>query len=282
MSLQIFENETTVLTKTRLSVVELEANLHIYRMTSTAEKVSATGPLTVDVKRKIPDQSTWGFVDDENLEKLKAGGEFSKRNLHYLSKHGQELFRTQGWGAWDDKQLLGLREDVFEHITANPDLDTIVNIKYDSNMLMDRNGDPLPVALHFDYISHGGITDGRYDLKLLAAHLLTRDDVWIYPNQGGWRKDDVDRTKRATTVEECITEIPYYNRERGSAQTVYFRWMPTLEAYRKMWANCGGKYPSTDMHQAIFDLDLLGLRACGAALFDDYHRSTRYDNCGND
>lgn len=53
-----------------------------------------------------------------------------------------------------------------------------------------------------------------------------------------------------------------------------FIWMPSQEDYLKMWERIK-TYPLTfslfDRFQAIFDEDLLGLRAGGAAYHDDFY-----------
>jgi hypothetical protein len=45
-----------------------------------------------------------------------------------------------------------------------------------------------------------------------------------------------------------------------------FRWVPDLATYRRAWARCletDCKFPSTMFARAVYDLDLLGLRAAG-------------------
>lgn len=286
MKAEIFENQSTVVIKTELQTVELEDNLHMFKLTTSSEQVDNTGTVKADVGKLAPEITAQGFLDTKNLKALKAGKKYTTRPLSYLSKRAQELFRTKGWNAWDDKADLELRADMFEQILKVKDLDTIVHFDYSSHMMFDRHGKPLPVAVNFDYISNGGITDGRYDLEKLAAHLLSREDIWVYPcKDRKWYPDAVDYTGRATEVEQCITAVPYYNAERGCSKTIYFRWMPTADDYRRMWDLCVAnkkQFPSTYRHQAIFDLDLIGARAAGAALFDSYHKTTKYDNCGND
>jgi len=146
-------------------------------------------------------------------------------------------------------------------------------------MLANYAGQVLPVGIEFDYISHGGITDGRYDLEKLAKHLLARNDCKIY--KVNYRGDLYDTTKYATTVKEAIVDIPYYNANHYCQKTIYFIWQPNAADYARMWDWCianNKKYPSTSMHQAIFELDLIGARAAGAALFDSYHKSKEYHN----
>ncbi len=292
-------NFSTVVVSSSLRYQQIEKDINAFVLTSAAELMASTGDLKRDVAQMIPTKVEQGFVDDRNLRKIQRGKTYKKLDFVQLDAATREMVRQEGWAAWE-KIGYDRSTDVF---AAVADPDCLVRIESSSHMLFDRHGDPLPVGINFDYISHGGVTDGRYDLKKLAAYLLTRDDVWIFPKKGGWRRafqsqigyqnfvntgtatnvnqDECDRSKRATKVEECITDIPSYNSERGASQTIYFRWAPTVGDYRKMWAHCTAnypRYPSTCMHHAIFELDLIGARAAGCALFDEYHKSTRYES----
>jgi hypothetical protein len=271
----------TAVVSTRLQYKQVEKGIAAFKIASTVETVKSVGELKVNLASLIPTAETSGYVDDRNLKLLRQGKPYQTLQFWRLDASTRELIRTGGWQAWEKAGYVKSK-DVFEAV-ADPDC--LVKVDTGSHMLFDRYGAALPVGINFDYISHGGITEGRYDLKKLAAHLLSRDDVQIFPRKEGWRTDQCDKEGRATQVDQCITNIPYYNSERGASQTIYFRWAPTKEVYQRMWAHCLKKkkqYPSTYMHQAIFELDLLGVRACGAALFDDYHKSTRYNSREDD
>ncbi len=72
----------------------------------------------------------------------------------------------------------------------------------------------------------------------------------------------------AKTVEEAVASIPYYNERRGRTKTINFVWAPSVEDFRHVWSVAeayGGSHPWSDRHQAMFDTDVLGLRAGGAA-----------------
>jgi hypothetical protein len=274
-------NFSTVVVRSSLRYQQIEKDINAFVLTSAAELMASTGDLKRDIKQMIPAKAEQGFVDDRNLWLIQQGKTCKKLDFVQLDAATREMVRQEGWTAWE-KIGYDRSNDVFEAV-ADPDC--LVQVDASSHMLFDRHGVPLPVGINFDYISKGGITDGRYDLKKLAAYLLTRDDIRIFPRKAGWDSSKCDREGRATKVEECITDIPSYNSERGCSRTIYFRWAPTQEAYRKMWAHCTAgdkKYPSTRMHQAIFELDLIGARAAGCALFDEYHKSTRYENVRDD
>jgi hypothetical protein len=274
-------NVSTVVVSSRLRYQRIEKNINAFMLTRAGELAKSEGRLKCDVDHMISSTLQQGFVDDRNLRKIQQGQSYKKLDLMQLDAATREMVRTEGWTAWE-KINYDRSRDVF---AAVADPDCLVRVDVSSHMLFDRYSEPLPVAVNFDYISHGGITDGRYDLKRLAAHLLTRDDIQVFPRKDGWRRHECDRNARATKVEECITDIPGYNSERGCSQTIYFRWAPSSEDYRRMWAHCiesKAQYPSTCMHQAIFELDLIGARAAGCALFDDYYKSTRYEHTKDD
>lgn len=274
-------NISTVVVSSRLRYQKIEDNLNAFMLESSAELAESKGELRRDVAHMIPAQVQQGFVDDRNLRLIQRGKSYKTKVFIQLDADLRELVRQEGWSAWE-KIGWDRSRDVFSAVS---DPDCLVRVDVSSHMMFDRRGDALPVAVYFDYIAGGGISEGRYDLDKLAAHLLSRDDIWVFPRKSGWRRDDCDRESRATTVEECITDIPYYNSERGSSKTIYFRWAPTAEDYRRMWAHCLAKkkqYPSTYMHEAIFELDLIGARAAGCALFDDYYKSTRYESTEDD
>lgn len=285
-----YTNIATVTRETTLNVIALGDGLNVFKLSTTHQRKTSTGTLKVAPEKK-QDTSRQGFIDDANLEKLTKGRAYKTLgHLHILLAESREIMRTHGYVFYNDKALSAqfkkfVLDNVFDAIAEErAGVNDIVEYKNGCHMLFDRFGKPLPVAISFDYISHGRISEANYDLEKLAAHLLTRDDVVIYPCKG-YSRDSVDTDKVAQNTQEAICAIPYYNSERGKSKTVYFKWIPSLEDYRTMWDECikrGGEYPSTHMHHAIFDLDLLGLRACGAALHDSYWKDTERDEVEED
>ena len=280
MDIQVFENTTTVVKKTALKVIEVDTDLYAFSLKTTASRKSTAGTFsTLTPGRSTTDVQ--GFVDAANLEKLKAGKDYKTRSLLVMPLAMQEALREKGWRMWSDKAYAKWcpNNKAFDDVN-DPTFDAsmVVDIRHDCHMLFDYNDKPLPVGVEFDYMSHGMITNGRYDLERLAKHLLSRSDCKIYKRND--RRSDVEAATYATTVKDAIVDVPYYNVSNGCSRTIYFVWQPSAADYTRMWERClisNKRYPSTDMHKAIFELDLLGVRAAGAALFDDYYKSTEYE-----
>lgn len=284
MDIQVFENTTTVVKKAALKVIEVDTDLYAFSLKTTASRKSTAGTFsTLTPGRSTTDVQ--GFVDADNLEKLKAGKSYKTRNLMVVPLATQEALRQKGWRLWTDNAYSAWAPNkAFDDVSAAGfDASMVVDLRHDCHMMFDYNGNPLPVGVEFDYISHGMISNGRYDLEKLAAHLLTRSDCKIYKRAR--YGSEVDTDKYATTVKDAIVDIPYYNVGRGCSRTIYFIWQPNAADYARMWDWClanNKKYPSTDMHRAVFELDLIGARAAGAALFDEYYKSTEYEEDRND
>lgn len=284
----IYENTTTLVRRTVLRTHEIEPGLLAFKRQTTHTRSKDEGTLTMPPERRVPDE-VQGIIDADNLAKLLAGKSYTTRSdLSLVLPEVREIMRTLGY-AWTLSDKVRER---FEALTpkgvydafadGRATADDLVWLKHDSHMLCDRNGQVLPVAILFSYID-GRIDNRTYDLKTAAAHLLTRDDVTLFPVKD-WREEpDLDGV--AKTVEEAIAPVPHYNRDGGRTHTITFRWSPSVEDYRKMWAECeriGGKYPSTEKYRAVFNLDLLGLRACGAARCDDYYQDVRPERNDDD
>ena len=130
-----------------------------------------------------------------------------------------------------------------------------------SHMLFDRFGGVLPVAVYCDYIG-ARMHNGAYDLKR-AVEILANDA----------RIRFVRSARNSKNNSNPIEAIPYYNAEDGRSECISFWFSPTAEDARLLWKKqqaYGGRYPSTRLHEAMFDLDILGLREGGAARFASY------------
>lgn len=261
MTLTTQANITQTLT---LDVIDIEPDLHVYRLVTAYTLDNQEGDLTPLLPGTV---TRTGFITSKNLAKLKKGKSWSDENqFSVVFAQGRKMMRTHGYiyasGDTDLQDALDTHcaDDVFDAFsTQNATPDDIVIFRNDCHMLLDRTGAPLPLAVSFDYISNGRISNGTYDLEKLVAHLQTRDDIVF--------------TTQEVPTQNPIVNIPSYNSEPGRDKTASFTWIPTLEDYRTVWEEClayGTSYPSGEFFRAIFELDMLGLRACGAALAKTY------------
>jgi len=172
------------------------------------------------------------------------------------------LAREYGWGSdqfYKECEILS-KTPYTRFMEGSATAQDIVFFQGSSHQLFDVDKRPLPVAMRFSYI------DGRFDntvyrLDKALEILRKRDDIRLEAEDRWQKPGEVNR-------------IPSYNAEPGRDQCIQFVWMPTVEDYRRMVAKCeeiGGRYPSTNRYQAVFDLDIFGLRAGGAAKFSDFY-----------
>lgn len=197
-----------------------------------------------------------GFVDERDLPSLINKLHFTPEEQSgwtICSPKLLEIVKTYGWS--------GEKNDFvhFEKYVSETPYDDLINkkgmflrIDRRSDMIFDLNDEPFPIAINFNYID-GNIDSNHYNLVLLKSVLLKRNDISI-------------------TIDNEL--IPYYNNDDGRTRHSGFTWAPSTEDYRAIWKECivAGKkeYPSTYLYQAVFNLDLLGLRAGRAALTKEY------------
>lgn len=283
-------NRSIVVMDTTLETIRLEKNLSAFRYTVTQQvseselsEISAPAHLvSVEPHANV----TTGLIDDKNLSLLKRGKPWKGRNnLVVMTPALREIFATTTYSlAWDSdlfKTDVMRGAALFDYFKEGGSVDDVVIMDTGSHSLSDRHGDPLPVGVLFDYISNGRITNRNYDLEKAAAILLARPDVDVWAHKGGWDTDKADelrvdgkrtgKVRLATTVEEAVFKIPYYNADGGRSHTLYFVWKPSREDYKAVLEKAG-KRGSMEFHKAAFDLDILGLRAGGAAKYEDYYK----------
>jgi hypothetical protein len=131
----------------------------------------------------------------------------------------------------------------------------LVRLDYDSHMAFSIKGAPYPVAKQFDYIE-GTLDNLHYDLEKAVQILSKRKDVQLVKSEQPHYNSN-----------PYILEIPYYNRGDGRYDYVAFRWIPTVQTYRKVWKKCLAvekDYPSTRIREVALGMDLFGLRKGGA------------------
>lgn len=278
-NIEKYECCSTVVTNSTLECINIEPDLWVYSKTIKSQTPKSIGSFKIQSKQVEQSLNEQGFVDDKNYNLLKKGKAYKVKNFVVMPKNIQEGARKQGWRFLMDNEHGREYSQPFNDLVSlkKIDPDIIVRPDFASHMLFDRYDEPLPVGIMFDYIN-GNISDGQYDIPKLAKYLINKKDVVVH-SVDGWSKDKVDLKVKAHNLSDAIANVPYYNNDQGCTKTVYFTWQPDKVTYRRMWKKClqtKKDYPSTCMHRVIFDLDLLGLRSAGIALFDNYYKSTRY------
>lgn len=249
-----------------LLVHQLAPGLHVFRRAFGRRHHVVTNGTWHPNPNNFSTHDSEGVVDEANLQRLLEGVDFNPLELRALPDAMLEAARCRGWTGLEE--FAGSEWFSMGPYSATVErglsADNLVRLDYSGQQLFDREGQPLPMGIFFGYNSSGSVDESRYDMERLVAHLLTRKDVALYGWKDSHRRYELDKEKRplATSPENAIFLIPYYNATPGHTRTAYFHWMPSREDYRRMWAACGGR--AHRIYETIFDLDLLGLRAAGA------------------
>ena len=266
----------------QIEVLDLGVKLHAFKMTTSAQAATRSDDSQFEVRVEgLPEVGKTvviqGVVDTNNLSKLLEGKPFEQSDLVLCEPELLEHYRLNGFNP-DSKGKYTIfqarSETPYDDLLADPSaILRLVNPDNSSHTIFDCMGLPLPTPILISYMD-GRMSNDTYDLKIVAETLLKRDDVQVFPRGKGWR-DEPDYGASATTPDECVCPIPHYNvdEEGGRTHTIHFAYRPSVEDYRRIWAKCASYKatdPSTRRHEAVFDLDMLGLRAAGACLTETY------------
>jgi hypothetical protein len=259
---EVFLSEI-VTTNKKVEYVNVSDDVVIYRI--TAETKTNSSDLGVHV--------TEGITSISNVDQLKKG--FAPRYAARLvaaigTPEFKKHIRQFGW--MNDK-IYAFIDEVTSSPFAKFELGSvepsdIIFIEDYSHEMHDFEMKPLPVAIKFDYIN-GCMDNTRYNLQKAIDILKARGDIRFMCDER-WVDDPAS-----------ILNIPGYNCDGKRNRYISFVWMPEVDDYRAMVTKSkeiGGKYPSTNKHQAVFDLDTFGLRAAGAAKYEKYYDSDPTEN----
>lgn len=264
---KVFEERTR-----GVDYMEVTKGAYVYRSTEHRTLSDASGHV-MEAADPIMRQ---GFVSESGLERLLSGAPYS--NIEWLGYMcNGRLAALRDWGfqraMWGDDNL---SVDAFIEEESRPfeayaegraTEENLVVVRNSSHQVFGIDDAIKPTAMHADYIK-ARFSNDCYDVEALALLLLARDDVVIFADTG--RNEG---PKIAETVDEAISRIPYYNASDFQSHYVRCLWRPSREQMQAMWERAqeiDTKYPSTKMWEAAFDLDCLGLRKGGAALFDEF------------
>lgn len=275
MQHNVSNNVATVETTTTLDTLEVIPGLFAFKLTTSARRLSQHGSMKTPPVATKP-RTVQGFVDQETLNKITSGHSWKPDETYLvLPPAAREFLRTNNPNIDTPERKefrANMHKDVYDAFSDGRVVPgDIVRFDPKRGAIFTLDDKILPHAIFFDYMSNGRISNKTYDLDKLIAHLLPRDDIRFFPKTR--RREDPDYSATASTAEEALLEIPYYNRDSGRENTVAFRWAPSQEAYQAIWdalPNKNKDYPLGDLYSVLFETDALGLRACGAALCDSY------------
>lgn len=201
-----------------------------------------------------------GVISNDELNAFKTGKSKelnANREYMFLPQEYLDLVAKEGYPA------PSYDADLLKTVTAAnaspwdvPSDWVLVRIDASMHMIFDLEDKPYPMPVFFDYI-RGLSSDGVYDLEKLVPYLKTHPQVQPKDGHGELR----------------IHSVPYYNVSEGCSRYVPFTFEPTPEQMISLWEKANElspQFPSTELHQAVFELDLIGLRAAGIAKWDAY------------
>lgn len=252
--------EATVAVTRTVEHIAINERLIAVRVTQNGELVKPTAVAKKRFAASLADSKTEMIMTPENLKKFLAGKKYTTENLEAVSEAFLESARTIGYpraAELHQKEFDRKNATVFERLEAGETL-RMVKFDFGGHMLFDDQGGVLPTGLHYDY-TNGNMRNGAYDLAKTIDVLNKLPDV--YPLEGGALK---------------IKEVPYYNVSSGCTAFLEFVYGPTQEQMNAIWEKAKTMtktYPSTMLREAAFELDIMGLRAAGAALGKTYYDS---------
>ncbi len=168
----------------------------------------------------------------------------------------------------DRKNDNQIENEFFDYIVGGGDLSRIVYIKSYDNSVWRLDGTMFPTPIAFDYIA-ANMNSNSYDIPRALEILKLRDDIVFLDDE------------RAVTTKPSVLCIPYYNSDCGHS-SLSFLWKPTQEQADRIYAESDQGGGSSRMFGLVFDEDMLGLRAGGAALFDDFYGENRVSEADDD
>lgn len=227
-----------------------------------------------------PSVTEEGFVNKKQAALGLSGKPFtSDQRYLIIDEKGRDIIRHNTYGSEEQTSYMknNVPQDPYTALSTGQSLpEDVIRFDWGSHLYFYADGRPMSQALQLNYLS-GHLDNGHYDLRKAAEHLMSRDDVTVY---GGNNNRSREPLKKANTVDEAIHSIPYYNSENNRDLNLIVIWSPSQDDYEKLHAACQEmttNYPWGECYRAIFEKDLLWLRAAGAALFESYYTSRERD-----
>ena len=302
MSIEIkeYHAQLTTVTESSLKVVPLRGDLVVYQLTSNC---AHTHQGEFRITRPSTQSFSEGIAFQEDIESFLARKNSQEKALSiqndiptncwtFLTRDGRDYIAQNGCIARDKQGEQIMRKALIDRpytalVNEEVTVDDLVCFAGGGYMIFDADLNPLPTGIYMDYID-ARFSNRMYDLKKASQILRARNDIQFFNDQG--HRINPNKTS-------VIFNIPHYNRETCSNRCMYLMWTPSQEDMKKLWEKCKeisppkkvrrreviDTTPGVERHRAIFEADLLGLRAGGAALYDDFFfRPSSYDTSDED
>lgn len=237
--------------KSSVDYVVIDADLELAVFKHTRGSVIEGSVLPV-FQRLVVERSTQGIATLEDVLKVSRGEAFEVQQLGrsaMLSKETIALAEKEGWKALDDYKVF--QEQPFDAIVSGErSAEDVYVVDRGSMDLYDRKGVALPIARTADYMS-GYFDNSHYDLNVALKILKEDKRIWF---------------KKAE-----VQGIPHYNASEERSAHIAFRFSPTrADVIRIQYSLKKGETVHSAFWAKVFELDLLGLRAGGAALTEEF------------
>jgi hypothetical protein len=204
---------------------------------------------------------TEGFAREANLlDHLNAG--VPLKDMSTVCFVDSQVLKAGAIGGFSDmlvalQKTQRVKTPYASFVAGDAQPEHLVRVDMHAGRVYSMDGTLRPMGIHFDYIV-GQMHDGSYDLEL-ALHLLEANPRVHFSTDRAGRK---------------LQSIPSYNADENRTQCLDFVFEPTsAEAVqiRDWYLASKHKGETGHDHEAVFALDLLGLRRGGAARFDEFY-----------
>lgn len=241
---------------------------------NTVETIEVTDELiayklTQNISKNLPGSEvdilvTQGIANKTDLPVLLRGEYVSNELFFVASEEVLEGIRRFGFAALSEAAFEPLKQKhVFDHLDAGGSHNAILRFDRHRNIFWQVDGTIANFAIEMDYMA-ARVDDLHYDLAKVVELLWDRDDIIFIDDQPRFHELPTPLEKSR----DAILRIPYWNAECGQS-CVRFFWLPTREQLAKLFA----KESFIHRYEIIFNDDMLGLRAGGAAKYSSFHES---------
>ncbi len=271
-SIKTGETEIVTTSTTQHSYFEVVKGIYAYK---TVKRTTSSHPSIEDHELVLQ-----GLTKRSGITSLRKGlspapAFGNQGQMIVVSDEVLDEIKRFGYLALSARNFKGLDDTaVYDWLIGGGSTDNVIRFYSYDHSFWRLDGSLLPTGMVFEYID-AGFHNLRYDLPKAVEHLNGRDDVWFF---------DQEKARFGKSISEVakskgeVLSIPYYNADGGRNAFLSFVWTPAQDQAERLYADRQNRY------KLVFDEDMLGLRAAGAAHFDDFYktieRRSTCDYCG--